>query len=637
MIEFNDIDFGKHKLEEVPPMHDCHHHPCPPPFDPELKRVFDLAAHADRIAHKALEVAGFANLDASSAKKLSEQTLAILNKVSSLANKADTKSNRALSEIDILKDEITEIFSKLSNIVKGAGLATDGNYVKNESANYINTAISLADADNKLDAAIKEADSSIASLQTNLNELESSIENLASELEQSDSVQDNIIEAVGLKSDGQYQKSQNSIIRAASNVLEATTKLAEKIQEVEEEAGSSVEAIENIQQSIEELEGNVSDNTAAIETLNTRVTNEVSTLNTRVTNEVNTLNTRISAVNTKATQLEGRLDTIEPSVETNHSLIEGAIDDISELESRVDIAEGDINSLRLDVDGNASDIESLQSDISDINDVLEGIELEHTSDLLYTLKVNGISAGTINIPEDQFLSQVSYNQNTKILTFTFEDGTHTDINISDLVDEYNAGDGISIANHRVNVAIDSASEKGLNASGSGFLSVGPSGLAIHGIIDEIDRAYVAGPGLQRSNVRNSENEWILSAKIEQNSADVLHATNDGLGINIQAIGSKLDFSALAGNHLAYNPSTKKLEVDVASLVADPAFVSAVTNIVVTNPAFTNAINDAVEASLLWQVNPNDSNSIQPKNSKNVYVDGTVEATGAIYSGQNTNP
>lgn len=626
MIEFNDIDFGKHKLEEVPPMHDCHHHPCPPPFDPELKRVFDLAAHADRIAHKALEVAGFANLDASSAKKLSEQTLAILNKVSSLANKADTKSNRALSEIDILKDEITEIFSKLSNIVKGAGLATDGNYVKNESANYINTAISLADADNKLDAAIKEADSSIASLQTNLNELESSIENLASELEQSDSVQDNIIEAVGLKSDGQYQKSQNSIIRAASNVLEATTKLAEKIQEVEEEAGSSVEDIEDIQQSIEELEGNVSDNTAAIETLNTRVTNEVSTLNTR-----------ISAVNTKATQLEGRLDTIEPSVETNHSLIEGAIDDISELESRVDIAEGDINSLRLDVDGNASDIESLQSDISNISDVLEGIELEHTSDLLYTLKVNGISAGTINIPEDQFLSQVSYNQNTKILTFTFEDGTHTDINISDLVDEYNAGDGISIANHRVNVAIDSASEKGLNASGSGFLSVGPSGLAIHGIIDEIDRAYVAGPGLQRSNVRNSENEWVLSAKIEQNSADILRATNDGLGVNIQAIGSKLDFSALAGNHLAYNPSTKKLEVDVASLVADPAFVSAVTNIVVTNPAFTNAINDAVEASLLWQVNPNDSNSIQPKNSKNVYVDGTVEATGAIYSGQNTNP
>ena len=626
MIEFNDIDFGKHKLEEVPPMHDCHHHPCPPPFDPELKRVLDLAAHADRIAHKALEVAGFANLDASSAKKLSEQTLAILNKVSSLANKADTKSNRALSEIDILKDEITEIFSKLSNIVKGAGLATDGNYVKNESANYINTAISLADADNKLDAAIKEADSSIASLQTNLNELESSIENLASELEQSDSVQDNIIEAVGLKSDGQYQKSQNSIIRAASNVLEATTKLAEKIQEVEEEAGSSVETIEDIQQSIEELEENISDNTTAIETLDTRVTNEVSTLNTR-----------ISAVNTKATQLEGRLDIIEPSVETNHSLIEGAIDDISELESRVDIAEGDINSLRLDVDGNASDIESLQSDISNISDVLEGIELEHTSDLLYTLKVNGISAGTINIPEDQFLSQVSYNQNTKILTFTFEDGTHTDINISDLVDEYNAGDGISIANHRVNVAIDSASEKGLNASGSGFLSVGPSGLAIHGIIDEIDRAYVAGPGLQRSNVRNSENEWVLSAKIEQNSADILHATNDGLGVNIQAIGSKLDFSALAGNHLAYNPSTKKLEVDVASLVADPAFVSAVTNIVVTNPAFTNAINDAVEASLLWQVNPNDSNSIQPKNSKNVYVDGTVEATGAIYSGQNTNP
>ena len=277
-------------------------------------------------------------------------------------------------------------------------------------------------------------------------------------------------------------------------------------------------------------------------------------------------------------------------------MIEGAIDDISELESRVDIAEGDINSLRLDVDGNASDIESLQSDISNISDVLEGIELEHTSDLLYTLKVNGISAGTINIPEDQFLSQVSYNQNTKILTFTFEDGTHTDINISDLVDEYNAGDGISIANHRVNVAIDSASEKGLNASGSGFLSVGPSGLAIHGIIDEIDRAYVAGPGLQRSNVRNSENEWVLSAKIEQNSADILHATNDGLGVNIQAIGSKLDFSALAGNHLAYNPSTKKLEVDVASLVADPTFVSAVTNIVVTNPAFTNAINDAVEAS-----------------------------------------
>jgi hypothetical protein len=41
--------------------------------------------------------------------------------------------------------------------------------------------------------------------------------------------------------------------------------------------------------------------------------------------------------------------------------------------------------------------------------------------------------------------------------------------------------------------------------------------------------------------------------------------------------------------------------------------------------------------MLWQKKPGDDSTIQPIGGRNVYVSGTIEAKGSIYSGQDVNP
>ena len=66
--------------------------------------------------------------------------------------------------------------------------------------------------------------------------------------------------------------------------------------------------------------------------------------------------------------------------------------------------------------------------------------------LTYTLTVNGKNAGTINIPS--FVDDVAYDESTKELVFKYGD-QYIRVNVSDLVDTYTAGEGISISGNQI--------------------------------------------------------------------------------------------------------------------------------------------------------------------------------------------
>lgn len=66
--------------------------------------------------------------------------------------------------------------------------------------------------------------------------------------------------------------------------------------------------------------------------------------------------------------------------------------------------------------------------------------------LTYTLTVNGKNAGTINIPS--FVDDVSYDESTKELVFKYGD-QYIRVSVSDLVDTYTAGEGISISGNQI--------------------------------------------------------------------------------------------------------------------------------------------------------------------------------------------
>ena len=104
------------------------------------------------------------------------------------------------------------------------------------------------------------------------------------------------------------------------------------------------------------------------------------------------------------------------------------------------------------------------------------IEKNSASDLQYILYVDGKKVSEINIAKDQFLKDVSYNGTSKKLHFVFEtsDGTkEQDIDISDLVDTYTAGNGLNLDDNKFTVVINNDSEK--------YLTLSNEGLKIEGI------------------------------------------------------------------------------------------------------------------------------------------------------------
>lgn len=115
------------------------------------------------------------------------------------------------------------------------------------------------------------------------------------------------------------------------------------------------------------------------------------------------------------------------------------------------------------ISGKDGDI-NVADKIKEALDTDKNIELVKStdSDLQYTLMVNNESRGSINIPKDQFLKSVSYDEANKQLVFTFvtmdEDEHIERVPIDDLKDVYTAGEGISINNNVISADFSSVNQ-----------------------------------------------------------------------------------------------------------------------------------------------------------------------------------
>ena len=107
-----------------------------------------------------------------------------------------------------------------------------------------------------------------------------------------------------------------------------------------------------------------------------------------------------------------------------------------------------------------------------IVEILDGIEIVKVNDLEYNLMVDETIKGTINIPKDQFLKSVSYDRETQVLTFIFltpEGEVPTPIDMSSLVDVYQAGNGLTLANNTFSIKLDPSSNNALTLSAAGLM------------------------------------------------------------------------------------------------------------------------------------------------------------------------
>ena len=137
-----------------------------------------------------------------------------------------------------------------------------------------------------------------------------------------------------------------------------------------------------------------------------------------------------------------------------------------------------------------------------------GIELVPTSELQYTLYVDGVNRGIIDIPKDNFLTDVYVSEGDK-LHFVFAVGdkqSDIEVDITKYIDIYTAGDGLLVENNKFSIVIEES---------EGYLTVSEKGLKLNGVSDAISSAVL----VEESRAKNREDELSSLIAEEENRAN----------------------------------------------------------------------------------------------------------------------
>ena len=189
-----------------------------------------------------------------------------------------------------------------------------------------------------------------------------------------------------------------------------------------------------------------------------RATTEEVKINSALTDEV----ARAKAKETELSDKVNSLDSDYKAADTQlQSTIDGLTTDLTNEVNRATEAENKIKSdLTVEINKKVASVT---------------IEKNSTSDLQYTLYVDGKPSGEVNIPKDQLLTNVEYLAGEKIIRFTFETTSGvkvTDINVADLVDTYIAGDGLTLVDNKFSVKKSDGSQSYLEVTADGVKVVG---------------------------------------------------------------------------------------------------------------------------------------------------------------------
>lgn len=255
----------------------------------------------------------------------------------------------------------------------------------------------------------------------------------------------------------------------AKRAIEIETALASGMVE---EQNRAIEAEEQLQGEIWAVDAKISEQGGSLTDAINSNTQAIADETARATqaednnrNLINAMDTAYKAADTETnTKLDNEITRAKAAEKTNADAI---------------VVEADRN------DAQDTLISNLQSSkVSTVN-----LVQDPDNELHYTLMVDSTNAGEISIPKDRFLKQAYYDPQKKSLIFIFvtEDGEQTvPVDISDLVDTYTAGNGLSLANNKFSITIDSTSDS--------YLTVGANGIKLSGVaaaINKLDTDYKA--------------------------------------------------------------------------------------------------------------------------------------------------
>lgn len=236
-----------------------------------------------------------------------------------------------------------------------------------------------------------------------------------------------------------------------------------------------------------------------------------------------------------------------------------------------------------------------------IESKISSVELVQDADnqLHYELMVDNVKKGDINIPKDQFLKDVIYDDTTKELIFVFdtqEGEKTTKIDISGLIDTYEAGNGIELTTNVFSIKLDPSSQSYIQVSADGVKIIGVDE-AINDvntkISDETTRAVEAETKLS-TDIKAVEDGY--KAADIQLRTDVTNVV-DTLNASIDKKVDKQDGKGLSTNDFTDADKVKLNGLDNYDDTAIKNSISANTEAIETNKNSITSNTTAIEAEV----------------------------------------
>ena len=452
-----------------------------------------------------------------------------------VSNAVAVETNRALEAERRITEKVNTVSSSITDEVERAKeaervLSETDNNIKNELTSVKNSLEAEKTARESFDNSIKTIvdghTQSLTDINSSLDDVKSKITDETSARELADTTLQSSIDANKTAIDKEVTRAKETETSIAANVAEhikafdtykekTDSKIADLTQSdndikslIADKVADINNEISSTNTKVTKLEGDTSKLSTDVNAEVTRAKAAELTLSQGIASNLSAINDEINRSTNKDTELENKVSShIEAYTEyktDNDAKVSVLQDAVKTIETDVAKKYNDLDAkdnqtisdykaadtqLQSTIDGLTTDLTNevnrateaenkIKSDLTvEINKKVASVTIEKnsTSDLQYTLYVDGKPSGEINIPKDQFLTNVEYLAGEKIIRFTFETTSGvsvTDVNVADLVDTYIAGDGLTLVDNKFSVKKSDGSQSYLEVTADGVKVVG---------------------------------------------------------------------------------------------------------------------------------------------------------------------
>ena len=341
----------------------------------------------------------------------------------------DVESNERKAADEELKSKIDKV-TELANANKEAIVSEASTARAAEKANALAIEQEIKDARAAEAANAKAIEDNAKAIEDN----ESAINNEVARASRAEQANTDAITAEAARAKAAEVKNAEAIANEINRASEKESDLLEKIGNntllINENKTAIAAEVERSTKADAELKSSVDANASAIDKEVDRAKTAEAELAAKVTTNTEDITSAKELITNVDKALETEITRAKAAEEANATAV------LTEKNRATHVEED----LLEKINKNISDILTVSTEIGNI-------ELRKEGDLSYALYVSGTKHGEFTIPQDQFLKEVTYDTTTKELVFVFITSAGevtTRISISDLIDTYVAGEGLTL-------------------------------------------------------------------------------------------------------------------------------------------------------------------------------------------------